>query len=111
MQSRLLVDIVVRPEYVLRYEQHDEITFAHLDVHHWSARVARQFRADLDTSHNLLGRPLYVLLSPEAPNLPKFLKLHGFHPCGFVNDAQGRTVEIFERTLDGRTFRRWQPVH
>ena len=102
-----LTDVVVRPEYIIRFEQHADITFIHVDVQLWSPAIARRFRADIATAHSLLGRPVYALRQPEVPNQPKFLALHGFHPCGHVKDAQGRTVEIFEKTLDGQHFRRW----
>ena len=108
MQHRLLVDVINRPdEYVVRYEQVDDITFCHAVVHHWSPSVARRFRDDIDTAQKLLGQPVYAIGKPEVPNQPKFLAMHGFHPCGHVKDEHGRVVEIYERSLDGRTIRRW----
>ena len=111
MKSRLVVDVVVRQDYVVRFEQWDDITFVHVDVHQCNTRIARAFRADIDTAHKLLGRPVYALHKPEAPLQPKFLAQHGFKPAGFVNDEFGRRVEIFERTLDEQPFRRWNPNH
>lgn len=108
LQSRSqLVDVIVRPDYAVRYEQHDDITFIHVSVHRWNSRIAREFGADIETAHKLLGRPVYALRRPEVRNQPKFLAMHGFKPCGHVRDAQGRVVEIYERTLDGRPIRRW----
>jgi hypothetical protein len=107
MMHRLLVDVINRPEYVVRYEQVDDITFTHAVVHQWSPRIARQFRDDIDAAQKLLGQPVYVLRTPEVSNQPKFLAMHGFRPCGHVRDAQGRVVEIYERSLDGQPVRRW----
>lgn len=106
MQPRLVVDAVVREDYVIRYEQHDETTFVHVDVRRWTPAVAKQFRHDIDVAHQLLGRPVYALRRPEAPNQPKFLSAHGFVPCGRVFDAGGREVDIFVRILDGKSIRR-----
>lgn len=111
MQSRLLVDAVVRPDYTIRYEQWDATTFVHVDVKAWSSRIARQFRRDIDAAHRLLGRPVYALRRPEVPNQPKFLSAHGFVPCGRVNDAEGREVDIFVRILDGIDLRRRDNLH
>lgn len=108
MAHRIVVDVIVRPEYAVRYEQWDGLTFVHVDVHQWTPRVARQFRDDIDTAHHLLGRPVYALRRPEAPNQPKFLALHGFVPCGHVNDAEGRRVAIYEKTLDGKPIQRFE---
>jgi len=109
MQHRLLVDVIVRPEYIVRYEQADDVTFVHVSVHQWDARVARQFHDDIEIAHKMLGRPVYALDNPGHPNLPKFLRMHGFHPCGHVTDAHGRVVAIYEKSLDGQCIRRWFP--
>lgn len=111
MQPRLVVDAVVRPDYVIRYEQHDTTTFVHVDVRKWTPAVAKQFRRDIDAAHRLLGRPVYALRRPEVPNQTKFLTAHGFVPCGRVFDAEGREVDIFERILDGIAFRRRDNLH
>lgn len=95
-----VTDIIVRPDYRVAYEQWDDVTFVHVTVHRWSAGIARQFRADIDAAHRLLGRPVYVLRLPEAPLQPKFLALHGFVPCGSARAADGRVVEAYVRNLD-----------
>jgi hypothetical protein len=107
LSHRIVVDVIVRPDYAVRYEQFDDLTFVHVDVHRWGSRIAREFRADIDAAHRLLGRPVYALERPEAPNQRHFLKLHGFEPCGRVRDAQGREVEIFGRSINGIALRRF----
>lgn len=103
----LLVDVIVRPEYVVRYEQAQGNTYVHVEVvGKWTHRVARQFRNDVDAAHRLLGRPVFALFSPEANNA-HFLKAHGFLQCGEVRDIKGRTVPIYGRSCpDGSDFRR-----
>jgi hypothetical protein len=107
-QHRLIVDVIIRDEYRVGFEQVGENTFVHVVVAHWSARVARQFREDITDAHRLLGKPVYVLAGPDTPLLPKFLAIHGFVPCGHARDASGRVVEVFERTLDGKLVQFWQ---
>lgn len=104
-----VTDIIVRPDYRVSYEQHDGITFVHVQVRKWTSAIARQFRWDIDTAQRLLGAPVYVIDNPMAPNLTKFLSRHEFHPCGTVIDDTGREAAIFERSLDGRRIRRWHP--
>ena len=110
MPHNIIVDVISRPAYAVGYEQVDDITFVHVAVRQkWSPRVARQFRADIDAAHTLLGRPVYALEMPGVPLQSKFLAAHGFQPCGTVMDAQGRVVPIFGKTIDGIDLRRWQP--
>jgi len=107
MDQRQVVDVIVRPEYVVGYEQWDDVTLGHCRVTSWTPKVARQFRADMDTAMALLGREVYALENPEYPNQVKFLLTNGFQPCGHVLNAAGREVAIFVRTLHGQSFRRW----
>ena len=108
MSHRVVVDVVVRQDYQIGFEQFDDTTFCHVLVHRWSPRVARQFRADIEDAHRLLGRPVYALERPEAPNQLHFLKLHGFVPCGRVLDAAGRDVSIYGRTIHGQPLQWFQ---
>jgi hypothetical protein len=109
-QHRLIVDVIIRDDYRVGFEQVGECTFVHVNVLRWNKRAARQFRDDIDDAHRLLGKPVYTLRRPEEANQPKFLALHGFHPCGHARDASGRLVEVFERSLDGQSIRRWHDV-
>jgi len=110
MTHRLIVDVIIRDDYRVGFEQVGEDTFVHVNVQRWNSRIARQFREDIDDAHRLLGKPVYVLDNPDAPLLPKFLARHGFRPCGRARDASGRVVGVFERSLNGQPFR-WWDVH
>lgn len=103
----ILIDVIVRPEYRVRYEQVGDVTFCHVDVSRWGHQVARRFLNDIDTAHALLGRPVYVLAPHETHLLHKFLGRHGFAPCGECFDNQGRVVPVFGRPYGDSALRRW----
>lgn len=112
MTPRQVVDVIVRPEYIVRYEQWDDHTLVHADFRQWNARIARQFRTDIDAAQRLLGREVHAIEQVERPNQVKFLLLHGFIQSGVVTDDHGRRVAIFTRPIDGfQPIRRWVPEH
>lgn len=103
----LIVPVVVRPDYQIGYEHADGVTFAHCTVTRWTHEVRKSLRDDFETALGLHGGPLYAVLDPARPRLPKFLRSFGFTPCGTVRDLTGRIVPIYERSLDGKHVRWW----
>jgi hypothetical protein len=95
-QHRLVVDVVARPDYTIRYEQWAEDIFVHVEVRRWSHKVARAFRQDIDAAHRLLSKPVYALFVPEAQNA-HFMRSHGFIRVGDAIDIHGRRVGLHRR--------------
>lgn len=107
VEHSLVVPVIIRPDYSVGYEHADGLTFAHSTVLHWSPRIAREYRRDIDTLQGLLGLPVYVIGHAEAHLQPKFLALIGFTQCGTAHDTRGQEVPLYERRPPhGLTIRR-----
>ncbi len=106
-----VVDVVVRSDYRVGFEQFQQHTFVHVAVaaRRWNARVARAFRRDIDAAHALLGRPVYAIDNAASPRLRHFLKLHGFVPCGRATNAQGLEVGVYGRPIGEHGVEQWRP--
>jgi predicted GNAT family N-acyltransferase len=97
MAHRLLTDVIVRSDYVIRYEQYDDFTLGHVEVTRWTPQVARQIRRDVDVAMSLRNSPIHALSQPDNRKLQKFLRSLGFTPCGEANDNQGRPHVLYVR--------------
>jgi len=99
------VPVITRPEYTVTSELAPTgHQIVHVHVRKWTAKSARQFRKDIDAAHALIGVPLFVVVPPDRPNLPKFLLAHGFLPDGVVTNQRGELAPFFMRPLNHGRF-------
>ena len=85
--------------YTLWYEQYQNLTFVHVDVHvNYTPTVKQSMLRDLKTLMSLRSSPLFVFYNP-AKNIPaiKLLKLYGFSFLQNVSCLDGSIREIYIR--------------
>jgi len=91
------VPVIQRPAYSVSYEMTGRYHLGHVRVTKWSAPIARQFRKDIDTAQSLLGADVFVVVPADRPNLPKFLRMHGWDEVGTVINQHGLPAPLFMR--------------
>lgn len=103
--NHAIVDVIQRPDYRVGYEKVEldgwPFIIVHVDVIKWSSRIARQFEADIDQAHSLLGAPVYVRFDdPANHTFIKFITRFGFKPYGSLRTVDGYEVPLFQREFN-----------
>jgi hypothetical protein len=90
--SSAIVPMVRRDDYTIRMELIDGAMFGHLDVRHWSLRVLRELKRDVDTLLDLHGGPIFATADkPHGGDFAKWRKLQamlGFEFLTAIHSAQ-----------------------
>lgn len=91
------VPVCRRLAYTIYLQNIEGTCWAHCDVKRWTARTARQLRADSDVIHAMQGREIYALNEPTGDiKHQKFMSLMGFRPHKTLSTPRGDMV-IFRK--------------
>lgn len=82
------VPVCVTDDYVFRFEETTEGTFAHCDVHTWNKTVQKRLIQSWNSIAANHGGPLFGLNEHRDVKKAKFLKLLGFRWLCFHEDHE-----------------------
>jgi hypothetical protein len=68
------VPVVIRNDYVMYLEWHDNVHWFHTDVFKWTPQVKVKFLEDLNLLSCLVGHPLYAFSLKENTAVNKLIK-------------------------------------
>jgi hypothetical protein len=74
----LKVPVCITPDYIFRFEETTEGTFAHCDVHRWNRAVQKRLIHSWNSITSNHGGPLYCLNTGRDPKRAKFAQMLGF---------------------------------
>jgi hypothetical protein len=99
MAEPVFVPWAERADYTITLEYIEGATFVHATVRRWSARVARQFRADSDELIALHGGPIYATPTetPHGGDLGKWRKFVCLMGMGFHTTVPGNGPVVYAR--------------
>ena len=93
------VPVVIREDYTMLLELHDNLIWFHTDVRKWTPTVKAKYLEDLNLLQHLVSVPLVAFASDENTKLVKFGKSIGFE---FKQDFIGqdkKMYHIYSRSL------------
>lgn len=93
----LKVPVVIRDEYIIKFERSNGLTFGHCDVFApWSKDVKYSLMADFDTLRRLHREPIHgVHIIGDKKHL-KFLAMFGLHHAPALDDLIGTGKAIYK---------------
>lgn len=80
-------------------EDFNRMLWIHADVYQWNKTIKTKFIADLNTLQDLVSIPLVALVDTSNKKLNKFCSVVNFSPVEMINGADGKTYNIFSRSL------------
>ena len=93
------VPVVIREDYTMLLELHDNFIWFHTDVRKWTPTVKAKYLEDLNLLQHLVAIPLVALVENGNTKLAKFSKTIGFE---FKQDTIGqdnKMYHIYSRSL------------
>ena len=93
------VPVVIREDYTMLLELHNNLIWFHTDVRKWTPTVKAKYLEDLNLLQHLVSVPLVAFASDENTKLVKFGKSIGFE---FKQDFIGqdnKMYHIYSRSL------------
>lgn len=93
------VPVVIREDYTMLLELHDNLIWFHTDVRKWTPTVKAKYLEDLNLLQHLVSVPLVALVEKDNKKLSKFGKLIGFE---FKQESIGqdkKMYRIYSRSL------------
>jgi hypothetical protein len=93
------VPVVIREDYTMLLELHNNLIWFHSDVRKWTPEVKTKYLEDLNLLQHLVSVPLVAFASDENTKLVKFGKSIGFE---FKQDFIGqdnKMYHIYSRSL------------
>lgn len=93
------VPVVIREDYTMYLELHDNLLWFHSDVFKWSAKVKQKYLEELNILHNLVSVPLVALIDKQNTKLAKFVKLIGFQEQQSLLGQDKKMYNIYSRSL------------
>lgn len=91
--------VVYSKNYVVYFEYYMGQTIIHCDCSKWNKQVKLELQRDVDTLMSLHKKPLLALHDIEDSKHRKFLKLMKFEYHSDVACSDGKTRQIFTRSL------------
>lgn len=93
------VPVVIRDDYTMFLEFHDNLLWFHTDVRKWTSRVKAKFLEDLNLLQHLVSVPLVALSEETNTKLVKFGKSIGFEYQQDVLGNDNKMYYIYSRSL------------
>ena len=85
--------------YILYFDYFDGQTFIHCDCFKWNKKVRLELQQDVSTLVSLHKKPILALHDIEDIKHRKFLKLMKFESHSDIACTDGKTRQIFTRSL------------
>jgi hypothetical protein len=93
------VPVVIREDYTMLLELHNNLIWFHTDVRKWTPTVKAKYLEDLNLLQHLVSIPLVALVEKENIKLAKFGKSIGFEfKQDFINQ-DNQMYHIYSRSL------------
>ena len=86
------VPVVIREDYTMLLELHNNLIWFHSDVRKWTPEVKVKYLEDLNLLQHLVSVPLLAFASDENTKLVKFGKSIGFE---FKEDFIGQDKQMY----------------
>jgi hypothetical protein len=86
------VPVVIREDYTMLLELHDNLIWFHTDVRKWTPTVKAKYLEDLNLLQHLVSVPLVALIEETNTKLAKFSKTIGFE---FKQDFIGQDKQMY----------------
>jgi hypothetical protein len=86
------VPVVIREDYTMLLELHNNLIWFHTDVRKWTPMVKEKYLEDLNLLQYLVSVPLVALVEDTNTKLAKFGKSIGFE---FKQDLIGQDKQMY----------------
>jgi hypothetical protein len=87
------VPVVIREDYTMLLELHNDLIWFHTDVRKWTPTVKAKYLEDLNLLQHLVSVPLVALIQEQNTKLAKFAKSIGFE---FKQDFIGQDKQMYQ---------------
>ena len=93
------VPVVIRDDYTMLLELHDNLIWFHTDVRKWTSTVKVKFLEDLNLLQYLVSIPLVAIVHEDDKKLAKFGKAIGFEVKQPFLGLDKQMYYIYSRSL------------
>ena len=93
------VPVVIREDYTMLLELHNNLIWFHTDVRKWTPAVKTKYLEDLNLLQHLVSVPLVAMLNATNNKLIKFSKLIGFTFKQDFISQDNKMYHIYSRSL------------
>jgi hypothetical protein len=93
------VPVVIREDYTMLLELHDNFLWFHTDVRKWTPTVKSKYLEDLNLLQHLVSVPLVALIEETNTKLAKFSKTIGFEFKQDFLSQDKQMYHIYSRSL------------
>ena len=93
------VPVVIREEYTMLLELHDNLIWFHTDVRKWTPAVKTKYLEDLNLLQHLVSIPLVALVKDTDTKLAKFGRTIGFECKQPLLGQDKQMYHIYSRSL------------
>lgn len=93
------VPVVIREDYTMLLELHDNLLWFHTDVRKWTPAVKTKYLEDLNLLQHLVSVPLVAMVNKKDTKLAKFAKKIGFKYQQPFLGQDKQMYHIYSRSL------------
>ena len=93
------VPVVIREDYTMLLELHDNLIWFHTDVRKWTAEIKVKYLEDLNLLQHLVSVPLVAIVHQDNKKLAKFGKSIGFEIKQDFVGQDKQMYHIYSRSL------------
>ena len=93
------VPVVIREDYTMLLELHDNLIWFHTDVRKWTSTVKAKYLEDLNLLQHLVSVPLVAMIEETNTKLAKFSKTIGFKFTQPLLGQDNKMYHIYSRSL------------
>ena len=93
------VPVVIREDYTMLLELHDNLIWFHTDVRKWTPTVKAKYLEELNLLQHLVSVPLVALIEETNTKLAKFSKIIGFEFKQDFISQDKQMYYIYSRSL------------
>ena len=93
------VPVVIREDYTMLLELHDNLIWFHTDVRKWTPEIKVKYLEDLNLLQHLVSVPLVALVEETNTKLAKFGKTIGFKFKQDFISQDNKMYHIYSRSL------------
>ena len=93
------VPVVIREDYTMLLELHDNLLWFHTDVRKWTPAVKTKYLEDLNLLQHLVSVPLVAMVNEKDTKLAKFGRKIGFKYQQPFLGQDKQMYHIYSRSL------------
>ena len=93
------VPVVIREDYTMLLELHDNLIWFHSDVRKWTSAIKVKYLDDLNLLQHLVSIPLAALVHEDDTKLAKFGRTIGFEFKQPFLGQDNKMYQIYSRSL------------